>query len=69
MPHVLEVDISSDFPPAFARPDHQRMFLRTRHRAAAAIGHTILIFEPLRGGRIDKREIDPVAMLPTKLLE
>lgn len=69
MPHVLKVDISSDFPPALARPDHQRMLLCTRQRATAAMVHPILVFEPLRRSRIDKREGDQVAMLLTKLLE
>jgi hypothetical protein len=69
MPHVLKVDIAGDFSPAFARPDHKRMLLRPGQRAAAGIGHAILIFEPLRRGRIHKRKIDQVAMLPTELLE
>jgi len=69
MLHVFKVDISSDFPPAFAGPGHKRMLLRARYRAAAAIRHTILIFEPLRRGRIHRGEIDLVAMLPTELLE
>ena len=70
MPQVSKEDISRDFPSTPAGSDYQSMLLSTRERAhTSLLRNAIFVYQPLRGGRIDERQVDLITVLSAELLK
>jgi hypothetical protein len=64
-----EVRISGYLPSALARSNYQCVLSGARDARSVAGGHSVLADQPFRGGRINQRHIDLVAVLLAELLK
>jgi hypothetical protein len=63
--------VAGDLPSALVRSGYQRVLSRPGDSRAVRcdLRHPVLTYQPFRGGRIDKRHIDLVAVLLAEVLK